>query len=373
MARIRVALCITDLDVGGAERCLQHLAAGLDRGRFDPVVYCLAPKPADPQASCVEPIETAGIPIHCLDAAGAHHFPRTLARLRRLLLAQPPQIFQSFLFHANFLGRLAAKRAGVAHILSGIRVAERQSRWHLRLERWTHHLAECHVCVSRSVADFSVREVGIPASRIVVIPNGIDAEAAAATEPADLTQFGIAPHRRTITFVGRLEAQKGVPWLLETAGAWLPRLPDCELLLVGEGRQRPGLEAQAEAHESAGRIHFAGWRPDVAEILAASDLLVLPSRWEGMPNVILQAMAQRKPVLATKAEGTLELLGEQAGPQTAAYGETQDFSEKLFALMTRPQLALELGRANQRRVAQEFSLSRMIRSYEELWEGLAEA
>lgn len=372
MSPIRVALCITDLDVGGAERCLQHLVAGLDRERFDPVVYCLGPRPADPQASCVEPIEAAGIPVHCLGASRIRQFPITLGRLRKLLVSQSPQILQTFLFHGNFAGRLAACLAGVPHVVSGVRVAEKQSHWHLWLDRWTQRLVDRHVCVSRAVADFSVREAGLRADRVFVIPNGID-PAVADAAPIDLGELGLRPGQRAITFVGRLEPQKGLPWLLETAQQWLPRVADCELLLVGSGGQRSELENVAQALGIADRVHFAGWRPDVAEILAASDLLVLPSRWEGMPNVVLQAMARGMPVLATEAEGTKELLGDQAGPQTAPYGETQVFSEKLVAIMSDPSLAGHLANANRCRAAQEFSLTRMVRAYEDLWDSLVRA
>lgn len=371
MSPIRVALCITDLDVGGAERCMQHLAVGLDRERFEPAVYCLGPRPGDPQASCVEPIEAAGIPVHCLGANRAWHFPRTLRRLSKLLAAQSPQILQTFLFHGNLVGRLAARRAHVPHVLSGIRVAEHHCQWHLRLDRWTQRLVDRHVCVSQSVADFSVLHGGLREDRVVVIPNGIDADVAVAAKPIDLTEFGIPPERRAITFVGRLEPQKGLPWLLETAACWLPRVPDCDLLLVGSGEQQGELERQARELGIADRVHLAGWRSDVLEILAASSLLVLPSQWEGMPNVVLQAMALGLPVMATEAEGTRELLGDLAEPQTAPYGKTQVFSGKLVAMLSNPSEAERLAVRNRQRAREEFSLVQMIRAYEDLWAGLA--
>lgn len=371
MAPIRVALCITDLDVGGAERCLQHLATGLDRERFEPVVYCLGPRPQDPEASCVEPIEAAGIPVHCLGANRAWHFPSTLRRLRKLLATQSPQILQSFLFHANFVGRLAARRPRVPHVLSGIRVAERHSKWHLWLDRCTQHLVERHVCVSASVAEFSTLQGGLAKERLVVIPNGIDFDLVAAAKPVELEEFGIHAGRRAITFIGRLEPQKGLPWLLDTAVQWLPRVPDHDLLLVGSGQQRADLQRQALRLGIADRVHLAGWRPDVLEIVAASDMLVLPSKWEGMPNVVLQAMALGKPVLVTEVEGTCELLGNLAEPQTVAYGETQVFSDKLVATLSNPVEAERLGAENRERARQEFSLAQMIRAYEDLWECLA--
>lgn len=370
MAPIRVALCITDLDVGGAERCLQHLATGLDRERFEPVVYCLGPRPQNPSASCVKPIEAEGIPVHCLGANRAWHFPQTLRQLRKLLVTQSPQILQSFLFHANLIGRLAAPRARVPHVLSGIRVAERHSKWHLWLDRWTQHLVERHVCVSASVAEFSTIQAGLAKERLVVIPNGIDFDTVAAAKPVALEQFGIQAGRRAVTFVGRLEPQKGLPWLLDTAVQWLAKVPDHDLLLVGSGQQRADLERQAMRLGIADRVHLAGWRPDVLDILAASDMLVLPSRWEGMPNVVLQAMALGKPVLATEVEGTCELLGNLAKPQTAPYGETQILSDKLVATLSSPTQAERLGTENRNRALQEFSLAKMVRAYEDLWEHL---
>lgn len=371
MPPIRVALCITDLDVGGAERCLQNLAVGLDRKRFDPVVYCLGPKPRNREASCVAPIEFAGIPVHCLGAQHAWHFLRTVRQLTRSLASQSPQILQSFLFHANLVGRLAAQRAAVPHILSGIRVAERHSRWHLWLDRRTQHLVERHVCVSHAVAEFSASQAGLCEERLVVIPNGIDCDIVAATEPADLAKLGFPTGQRAITFVGRLEPQKGLPWLLETAVGWLPKVPKHDLLLIGSGKQEDSLRHQIRELGISDRVHLAGWRPDVLEILRASDMLVLPSIWEGMPNVVLQAMALGLPVLATNAEGTCELLGDLACEQTATYGETQVFSEKMVAILTSPSEAERLGTANHERAKREFSLTRMVQAYEDLWESLA--
>lgn len=371
MPPIRLALCITDLDVGGAERCLEKLAIGVDRQRFVPVVYCLAPRPQDDEASCGAPIERAGIAVHYLGARHAWSLPRLIHDLSERLRCQNPQIAQTFLFHANIVGRLAARRAGVPYVVSGVRVAEHHARWHLWVDRWTRGLVDRHVCVSRAVADFTSRNAAVDDNRLVVIPNGIDVEGLGAVKPANLAEFGIAAGRRAVTFAGRLELQKGLSWLLDTAAEWLPRLTDCDLLLVGQGRQRAMLERQVVRLGLGGRVRFAGWRPNVAEILAASELLVLPSRWEGMPNVVLQAMALALPVLATDVEGARELLGPAAAPQTVAYGDTETFVKKLVTLIEDRRGAEQLGRENRERAASEFSLGKMIGAYERLWESVA--
>lgn len=368
---LRIALCITDLDLGGAERCLTELALRVDRDRFTPMVYCLGPRPAREDASCVPALERAGIEVHCLGGRGICQFPFVAARLRRLLVAQNPQLIQTFLFHANVLGRIAARRAGVKLVVSGIRVAERASRWHLWLDRLTEGWVDRYVCVSRQVAEFSRIRGGLPASKLMVIPNGVDLDRFPARQAADLSAVGIPAGRRIVTFVGRLDRQKGLPWLIETAGPWLARLPDCDLLLVGRGPLEDQLVAACRAAGIADRVHFAGWRNDVPEILAASELLILSSAWEGMPNVVLEGMAAGRPLVVTDVEGVHELLGPLAEQQVVRYGDSLGLVGRITGLLSDPAGAAGLGSANRRRVAEHFAISRMVSAYEDLWSSLA--
>ena len=367
---IRVALCITELDVGGAERCLTELASRLDRTRFAPVVYSLGPPPAEEEASCLPALQAAGVEVHFLGGRNVWQFPAVLWRLKRLLLTQNPHVIQTFLFHANIVGRIAAHQAGVRAIVSGVRVAERAAGWHLRLDRLTERWVDRYVCVSRSVADFSASVGGLPPEKLVVIPNGVNLEKYPARAPADLRQFGIAAGRHAVVFVGRLERQKGVDWLIETSPRWLAELPDCDLLVVGEGPLRGSLETACRTLGIADRVHFAGRRADVPEILASASLLALPSVWEGMPNVVLEAMASRRPVLATDVEGVRELLGANAENQTVRHGDTPAFVGKLVGILRDPALADRLGRENRLRAETDFDIARIVSAYEKLWESL---
>lgn len=370
MTQRTVALCITELDVGGAERCLVDLAVRLDRSRFEPVVYCLGPRPAVAEASCVPPLEQAGIEVHCLGATRKREFWGVVRRLGELWQQRRPALVQSFLFHANLASRWAAHRLGITPVLSGVRVAEREQRWHLWCDRLTSSWVARYVCVSQSVAQFSVHEGGLPASKMVVIPNGVELKDYPAEKPADLGALGISPGRRVVTFVGRLEPQKGLRWLLETAPQWLGRLPDCELLLVGEGSEQEDLQRLAATSGFGNRIHFAGWRSDVPALLAATHLLVLPSRWEGMPNVVLQAMASRLPLVVTDVEGVRELLGPLAEQQAVPYGDSAAWSQRVLQLLENPTQAAHEAEQNRRRAAEHFTLDRMAQAYQDLWQSL---
>jgi glycosyltransferase involved in cell wall biosynthesis len=150
----------------------------------------------------------------------------------------------------------------------------------------------------------------------------------------------------------------------------LARLSDHDLLLVGAGPERASLEQLATRLCIAERVHFAGFRDDVPEILAASDLLVLTSRWEGMPNVVLEAMASGKPVVATDVEGVSELLGPLSGEQTVRPGDAKGFVQKVVTIASDSSIGARLGAQNRARAQQHFSLAAMATNYQLLYRSL---
>jgi glycosyltransferase involved in cell wall biosynthesis len=371
---IRIAFCITELEPGGAERCLVELVKRLDRTQFDPVVYCLGPRPAGNGTSLADLLEQSAIPVHCFGAKSWRQLPGVFRKLRRRLVVDSPQILQCFLFHANVLGTLAAHWAGVPHILTGIRVAEHRSSWHLAMARRTSHWVECHVCVSQAVKDFSLRQGGLqPESKLTVIPNGVDFERFATAAPCALVELGVPAGRRAIVYVGRFDPQKGLFWLLELLPRVFSQLPGHDLLLVGAGRDGESLQQHAVKLGLDQKVHFLGFRDDVPQILAASDLVVLTSRWEGMPNVVLEAMAAGKPVVATDVEGVGELLGPAAEAQTVPADDPEGFADKVVAIISNTQLATRLGDENRLRAQQHFSLESMAANYRDLYVALNEA
>jgi glycosyltransferase involved in cell wall biosynthesis len=365
---IRLALVITELEPGGAERCLVNLATRIDRARFEAVVYSIQPRPTRGKDQLVLQLESAGVPVRFAEIRSKWEAPLAISRMKKLLSEQQPQIVQNFLFHANLLGTLAAQGIGVPHVLLGIRVADpRQSRaW---IERRTAKGASKIVCVSQSVAD-DCRKRGYPAEKLVVIPNGVDAERLMVAKPIDLTSLGLPAGRKAFVFVGRLHEQKDLRELVASLPELLARLPEHDLLIVGEGPQRRALERLARELEIANRVHFVGWRADVPEILAAAEMLVLPSRWEGMPNVVLEAMAAGKPVVATRAEGVAELLGDGASLQTVAVGNVPEFTKLILQIAQDSQIGIAIGKTNRERVLQEFSLQKMVQKYEQLFGSL---
>lgn len=363
---IRIAFCITDLDPGGAERALVQLATRLDRDRWEPLVLCLG-KPGP----LVDVLEGAGIRVVCCGARRSTDVG-ALLRLYRALRRFRPQVLQTFLFHANIAGRIVGRLAGVRHCISGIRVAERRARWHLWLDRATNSLVRSNVCVSRAVAEFSATTGGLQRAKLVVIPNGVDVASIAAAEPLDLADLGIPPPSRVVVAVGRLDRQKGLQFLVDAAGEMSRGLDDVHFLIVGEGPDRTALLRRVSERGLSARVHFAGWRADVPRILRSATCLVLPSLWEGMPNVVLEAMAAGLPVVATRVEGVEELIVPGETGLLVPAASATELAEALKAVLRDAEQARRLGQAGQQRAIALFSWERMAARYDQLYQRIVD-
>ncbi len=357
---VRIAFCITDLDVGGAERMFVELVTRLDRNRWEPRVYCLSDSGA-----LAARLQAAEIPVICFGAKNSRNL-RVIQKLTAELKTFSPVLLQCFLFHANFVGRLAAWRAGVPHVVCGIRVAERRSRVPLWLDRLTQGFVDQNVCVSRAVAEFSIHKARLKASKISVIPNAVDFDRFASAVAVDRASLGlsVAP---LVLFVGRLDPQKAPFILLEAFAHLLERHPDWQLLLVGDGPLRASMEEWVTQRGLDHRIQIAGWRPDIPELLKAADLLTLPSLWEGMPNIVLEAMAAGLPVVVSRVEGTEELIRDGETGLLVTPGLPIELERRIETVLTDPELCSRLKNAAQPAVQKLFTMDRMVSAYEQLY------
>jgi glycosyltransferase involved in cell wall biosynthesis len=364
----RISFLITELDHGGAERALVRIATGLDRSLWQPQVISL-----NDRGPLTEPLEAADIPVTAI-GAGRVRSPRGLWRatvgLARCLKEQQPEVLQTFLFHANIAGRLAAKRAGIPVVVSGIRVAEKRGRWRLALDRRTDHLVGRHVCVSRSVADFSISESGLPESKVVVIPNGVDVERFATAEPADLSQFDIPKEATTILSVGRLDEQKNPLGLLNSFASIAEEHPETHLLFVGHGPDEAALRASIAESNLQLRVHLAGWQADVPGLMKACDLFVLASKWEGMPNVLLEAGAAGIPSVSTRVEGAEEIITSGESGVLVGISQQDELANSISDCLSDPQSAQLRASRLQGVIREQFTWNSVVESYSSLYASL---
>ena len=365
---ISIAFCITELNRGGAEKAFTELVLGLDRQSWEARVYCLGPR-----GHFAEILEAKGIPVTCFGGRGIASVPSVLWRLTRALRQFRPALLQTFLFHGNLIGRIAGRMAGVPNIVSGIRVAEHQSRWHGRLDRWTNFLVKHNVCVSQGVADFSIPQTGLQSSKVSVIPNGVDDKLYADAVPADVTQLGLNPLFPVVITVGRLSEQKGIRYLLLAAAEVLRERPNCQFLFVGDGPERASLEALASSLAIGSSVRFVGHRADVPSLLKASGLFVLPSLWEGMPNALLEAMAAGLPVVATAVEGSREIIRNEESGLLVPPENPDALANAILRVLNDPLFSSRLACAAQSAVMQRFVNSTATAAYEQLYRRLIAA
>jgi len=358
-----VLYLITDLDVGGAERVLLETVRRLDRSRFRPTVCSLAP----PGAVASE-FAQLGVPVFSLGMTGLRHL-LGVRHLLRLLGRQRFDILHSHLFHANVLGRLAARWAGVPVVVSTIHVAEPR-RWHLLVDRWTAPLASQLVAVSAGVRAHVVERAHLPAERILVIHNGVDVSRFSLPRGGFRSSAGIPPECTLITTVGRLDTQKGLPYLLESARLVTRGRPHVRFLVVGEGPHRRDLVRHRDRLGLKGRVWFLGFRPDVPQILADSDIFVLASLWEGMPIVLLEALAAGLPVAATDVPGVTEVIADGETGLVVPVKDVEALAGALCRLLDEPDLRRSLAQAGRRRAEDEFGWEKVVATTMALYERL---
>jgi glycosyltransferase involved in cell wall biosynthesis len=363
---LNVLQLIPTLDRSGAEKQMVLLAKMLPRDRFRVEVAALTrlgPLEGELRESGV-PVTKIGKPLK-ID-------PFALARLTRFIKAKRFDVVQTWVFAANAYGRVAARRAKVPVIVTAEMAVDLwKTRGHLAIDRRLAGWCDKVVGNSQAVVDF-YRKAGVPEDKLALIYSGIaDEEPPAVDRAAVRAEFGWPPEAPLVLFVGRLMPQKGVDDLVAALDLLQHVRPDVKTLIAGSGPLRDELELTAHQFTLDDRLRFLGHRDDVPRLLAAADLLVLPSRYEGLPNVVLEAMRFRKPVVATAAPGTTELVLDGVTGRLVPVGSFQALAQAIRAVLADPEQALAMGEAGRVRVEAEFTATGMVERFADLYESIA--
>jgi glycosyltransferase involved in cell wall biosynthesis len=368
MAPLTVVHLAGSAEWAGGERYLELLARHVDRRRVRLAV--VAPAEGPLRAA----LEALGVPVQVVDLERRLVRPGAVGELARLFKEISADIVQSHGARSNFYARLAGARSGVP-VLSTVHnslrdypVAAPRRALYLAMDRLTLPLASGVLCVAAGLA----REYG---ARARVITNGVDLAAfdpAAVSRPATRQALGLGAGP-VVGFVGRLTDQKDPLAFVRAVAAAAPAVPDLRALVVGDGPLRPAVVAEAARCGVAERLLLAGVRRDVPALLAAMDVLLLPSRSEGFPFVVLEAMAMERAVVATAVNGVPELVEDGVTGVIVPRGDEAALAGAARALLAEPARARALGEAARRRVAERFTVQRMVTETEALWAELAAA
>lgn len=368
MKRLRIGYVIGQLTYGGAERQLYELVRSIDPNSFQRFVYCLSER----TVPFGDMIRESGAELRILHRRC--HFD--IARMRELaclLRRDRIDILHSFLFKANGYAWSANLLAGVPRLVTSARSCNKEIGF---LKGWVNRLAfwasDVIICNGEAVRSFTVRHFNVPIRKSTVIYNGIDLDRFL-TSPVPATCKGLKPEHRLVITVARLVPEKDVGLFIEAAKLLGQEYAGVRFLIVGDGPCRSDLMRCASENGLDGKISFLGERDDIPQLLVNADVFWLTSKWEGLPNVLLEAMACGKPVVARDVGACRELINNGETGFLVSGRDAKQFAHYTLGLLTNPAHARRMGLAGRRLVEKKFSVARMSEATETLYRSLLEA
>lgn len=367
---------------GGAQVHVQNLVSGLDRSLFDVEVISLSDGPA------VRRMRAAGITVHVVDEADDDD---ATARVLEIFTRRPPEVVHNHMYRGEVVGTRAAvalteQGAARPYIVSTVHSSRVRSEEDRALMRRLTPSMDRLIAVSRAIVDKLAAEgrTGVP---VELIYNGVDLARYDYTEACCTLpeEYGFDEGAPLVGVIARLEPEKGHATLIEAWPRVLARVPNARLLIVGEGSQRPDLEAQADALDLLGelcsgdrcvgtrgarpgaKVVFTGLRDDVPAVTAALDVAVLPSYREAQGLAILEAMALRRPMIATAVGGVPEMVEDGRTGLLVPPRDSDALAAAIVRLLTDHPLADTIARAGHDYVHANFSLAHMLSAVSEIY------
>ncbi len=378
---------ILTLEQGGAQTLLLEKLRYLQRQGCFVMVCAFEDGPTRPQ------FEAAGIPVHLIQPSrwsvvALPLFLLELSRIRRhlidLLNRHQIDIIQSHLLSRyDFL--LPGLRRAVKHLRLVIwtfhnTTFEIRQQDHLGLKmpvyRWLYrHFSrrvDAIVMVAPAVKTAMLEEFAFDERIVHVIENAISLETYTSTgdSTALRTALGIPPQAKILLTAGRLTEQKGQRYLLEAFAQALVAHPDVYLCIAGEGALLDDLKRLAANLKIEGRVRFLGVRQDIPALLALTDLFLLPSLWEGLPQALLEAMAAAKPIIATRIPGVAGLIEDQHNGRLVPPATVNELSQAISDCLESPEACQQMGMRARETVRQKHDIVRLGQAYLHLYDRL---
>jgi glycosyltransferase involved in cell wall biosynthesis len=368
---VRPLVLVSGLAPGGAERVVVSLLVRLQRGGLSTPICTVTSRHDGPLAA-----ELTGGGVDRRDL-GARRLadPRALVRLVRLLRSKRFDLIHAHGQDATILGAAAARVRRTRLVITRHVLEEPGDGWRQRaragLTLRAFRSADTPVAVSRAAAQRLSRLARLPAEAIRVLPNGIDVDAYASPDPERARarlcgELSIPGDARLVLLPAVLRPGKGHDTLLEALPALEARSGRVRVLLAGAGELEEELRRKAERH--ADLLHFLGHRTDMPELMAAADLVILPSQAEALPTVLIEAAAAGRPVVATRVGGVPEVVKDGRTGILVPPGDPVALAEAVTSLLNDPERRSAFGERAARVARDRFSLDRQAERTVALWE-----
>jgi len=358
MKKIKICYVIGTLEIGGAEKQLLKLIRDINRERFIPVVVALRGGVMREDFEKVAKVIIAGKKWK-ID-------PLLLIRIISILKKEKPDILHTFMFTSNTWGRIAGIVARVPVIIASERCVDIWKRWYHRfIDRSLLKFTYKVICNSVAVKRFYQETERMPENKLSVIYNGVDLEE---FQKVDAGKIEIKKKNGLVGAGGRFTEQKGFINLLMAVPEVLKIFMDTEFVLVGDGPLRKSFEDFVKKHNIIRNVIFTGYRKDILSILSLCDIIVVPSLFEGMPNIVLEAMALKKPVIGTDIPEIAELIEDgKNGFLVPVKDNVKEIAEKIILLLKNPEMRKDMGEKGYNLIKTQFSLEKMVKGYENIY------
>lgn len=384
--RIKVLRVIARLNVGGPALHVAYLTEGLaDRG-YDTTL--VAGTLARGEESMAEVAERRGAKILQLDALHREIGPlrdaKAILRLASIIRRERPTILHTHTAKAGAVGRIAALLAGRArppivvhtfhgHVLRGY-FSPPATRAFRTLERWLARVSTALIAVSPEVRDDLVRLGVAPESKFAVIRLGIEVDERVnggdEARRATRRMLGVAADAFVVGWVGRMTAVKRTDDVVRALRKLVDRDVDAHMLLVGDGPDREHLERYAHELGVVRRCLFVGYQDDIGRFYEAIDALLLPSANEGTPVSVIEALAARRPAVATRVGGTPDVVRDGVDGFLVEAGDADALAERLAELAADPERRKRMGDEGRARVLERYAVGRLVDDVDRLYRSL---
>lgn len=377
---IRVGHIIVGLNAGGAEAMLVKLLSRLDRLRYEPAVLSLTDKGIN-----ASKLEALGVRVEALGMSRSLPNPLKILSLIRWLRERRIDLLHTWMYHSDLLGGLAAQMANQIPTIWGVRTGvvipeQMRSAWYtMKLcSALSHRLPRRVVFASRAGMDAHLA-YGYSGENALVIPNGFDLQK---FQPDTLarerlrTELGIPSAAFVVGLIARFDPQKDFPTFLAAAAFVAQEIPDCHVLICGNGsdNKNPELSKMIQRHAPGVRLHLLGQREDVPAVTASLDIACLASDFgESFPNVLGEAMACAVPCVTTAVAEAPHIVGQTG--RVVRVRDPRAFADAVLDLYQQgADYRRELGERARSRVLELFNLPDIVGRYEALYDAvLAEA
>ena len=366
----KILFLITSLDFGGAEMILRDLAMGLDRDKLDPVVVSIKPL-----GDLAKPLLDAGYKVHSLDQKGKFN-PLVLWRLVKVVKQERPNLVNAHLYHAVVLARCLKVFWPRLPIISTLHNEYQGGRRRERILRYSDFLSEATTTISKKISAIMVERGVVPKDKVKTLYNGVDfdrffKESGSLSEDDFKKEVPLEAGERLIVAWGRCVPAKGFDLLIRSLRVLRDQGIKVSALIIGQGPEYESLKVLVSNLELEKYVFLAGYKENskISAYLKYADLFVAPSRWEGMPVVIIEAMAARLPVAAVGVGGTPELVIDGQTGILIDHSEKRAIAEGIKRLLSLPDdERKKMIDAAERNVRENFSVASMVRAYSALFD-----